>query len=106
MGKQIDKGDIRRRAAERRAARGETRAWRFDYEVGQVLRDGDDLYEIIDLPAVERHDRVVMVRRLVLDSMKRPVAGLRERPFLARAEKDGIRVDRGRLARRVPEEAA
>ena len=68
--------------------------------IAEPLRDGDDFYEITELPDVERHSRVVMVRRFVLDSMKRPLAGLRERPFLARAEKDGVRVGQGRLARR------
>jgi hypothetical protein len=106
MGRLVDTGAAKRAAAERRAARGETRAWTFNYQIGQVLRDGDDLYEITGLPDADRRDRVVMVRRFVLDSMKRPLAGLRERPFLARAEKDGIRVGQGRLARRVPVEAA
>jgi hypothetical protein len=104
VGKLIDKGRIKAEAAARRAARGETRAWRFDYEVGQRLR-GDDgqMYQIVELPAVERHDRIVMVQKLVLDSMKRPLAGLREgAPFVARATRDGVRVDHGRLARRVP----
>jgi hypothetical protein len=106
MGRLIDKGDIRRRAAERRAAR-ETRAWRFDYAVGQRLR-GDDgaMYEITGLPDVERRDRVVAIQKLVLDGTGRPLPGLREgQPFLARATRDGIRIDQGRLARRIPQEA-
>jgi hypothetical protein len=66
MGRLVDTGAAKRAAAERRAARGETRAWTFDFEVGQHLR-GDDgaMYVITELPDVERHDRVVMVQRLV-----------------------------------------
>jgi hypothetical protein len=91
-------------ARERRAARGETKAWTFDYEIGQLLRGDDgEMYVITELPAVERHDRVVMVQRLVLDAMKRPLPGLREGPpFIARVTRDGVRVEQGRLAKRVP----
>jgi hypothetical protein len=97
----------RERAAERAAARGLTRAWRFDYEIGQHLRGDDgEMYVITELPAVERRDRVVMVQRLVLDATKRPLPGLREgAPFVARATKDGVRVEQGRLARRMTQEA-
>jgi hypothetical protein len=65
------------------------------------------MYTITGLPAVERHDRVVMVQRLVLDVAGRPLPGLREGPpFIARATRDGIRVEQGRLAKRVPAETA
>jgi hypothetical protein len=106
MNRKFAKAISRERAAERRAARGLTKAWTFDFEVGQHLR-GDDgaMYVITDLPDVERHDRVVMVQKLVLGSMKRPLAGLREgAPFVARATKNGVRVEQGRLAKRVPAE--
>jgi hypothetical protein len=95
------------RAAERRAARGLTRSWVFDYRIGEVLRDDDGaLYQITELPAVERRDRVVMVRKLVCDRAGRPLPGLREGPpFVARATKDGVRVNQGRLARRLTQEA-
>jgi hypothetical protein len=108
MGRLIDKGRIKAEAAERRAARGETKSWVFDYEIGDVLRAEDgDMYKITDLPDVERRDRVVMVQRLVLDRTGRPLPNLREgRPFIARATRDGVRVDGGRLARRVTEEVA
>jgi hypothetical protein len=107
MGRLIDKGDIRRRAAERRAARGLTRAWVFDYEIGEVLHGEDgEMYVITELPEVEWRDRVVMVQRLVCDRTGQPVRGLREgQPFVARATRDGVRVDQGRLARRIPPEA-
>ena len=106
MGRLIDKGDIRRRAAERRTARGLTRAWVFDYEIGEVLRgDNGEMYVITALPAVERRDRVVMVQRLVCNGSGRPLPGLREGPpFLARATRDGVRVNQGRLARRLATE--
>jgi hypothetical protein len=96
------------RAAERRAARGLTRAWVFDYEIGEVLRGEDGaLYQITELPAVERHDRVVMVQRLVCDGAGLPLPGLREGPpFIARATRDGVRVEQGRLAKRVTAETA
>jgi hypothetical protein len=108
VGKLIDKGRIKAEAAARRAARGETRSWVFDYRIGEVLRGEDgEMYVITGLPAVERHDRIVMVQKLVLDAVGRPVPGLREgQPFLARATRDGVRVNQGRLARRVPGEAA
>jgi hypothetical protein len=108
MGRLINKGDIQRRAAARRTMRGETRAWTFNYEIGQVLRGDDgEMYVITELPAIERRDRVVMVQRLVCDRTGQPVRGLREgQPFLARATRDGVRVDQGRLVRRVPQESA
>ena len=108
MGRLVDTGAAKRAAAERRAERGLTKAWVFDYEIGQVLRGEDgDLYEITGLPDVERHDRVVAIQKLVLDGAGQPVRGLREGPpFVARATRDGVRVNQGRLARRVPEEAA
>jgi hypothetical protein len=104
MNRKFAKAISQERAAERRAARGETRAWRFDYEIGQILRGEDgEMYVITALPAVERHDRVVMVQRLVLDGAGRPLPGLREGPpFIARATRDGVRVEQGRLAKRVP----
>jgi hypothetical protein len=108
MNRKFAKMISQERAAERRAARGETRAWRFDYEIGQILR-GDDgaMYVITALPAVERRDRVVMVQRLVLDAMKRPLPGLREgAAFVARATRDGVRIEQGRLAKRMPVETS
>jgi hypothetical protein len=108
VGRLIDKGRIRAEAAARRAERGLTKSWVFDYRIGEVLRGEDgQMYKIVELPAVERRDRIVMVQKLVLDSMKRPLVGLREgAPFVARATRDGVRVDHGRLARRVPAEVA
>jgi hypothetical protein len=91
-------------ARERRAARGLTKSWVFDYKIGQVLRsvDDDQMYVITDLPDVERHDRVVAIQKLVRGGTGRPLPGLREGPpFIARATRDGVRVDHGRLARRV-----
>jgi hypothetical protein len=108
MNRKFAKAISQERAAERRAERGLTRAWVFDYEIGEVLR-GDDarMYVITDLPAVERRDRVVMVQRLVLGATGQPVPGLREGPpFIARATRDGVRVAGGRLAHRVPAEVA
>jgi hypothetical protein len=104
VGKLIDKGRIKAEAAARRAARGETRSWIFDYRIGDVLRGDDDgqMYIITDLPDVERHDRIVAIQKLVCARAGQPVRGLREGPpFIARATRDGVRVDHGRLARRV-----
>jgi hypothetical protein len=102
------KGEAMAAAAERRAARGLTRAWVFDYRIGEVLRGEDGaVYVITGLPAVDRRDRVVMVQRLVLGGAGRPLPGLREGPpFIARATRDGVRVEQGRLARRLTTEVA
>jgi hypothetical protein len=65
------------------------------------------MFVVTGLPDVERHDRVVAIQKLVLDGAGQPVRGLREgKPFIARATRDGIRVNQGRLARRIPQEAA
>jgi hypothetical protein len=106
MNRKFAKMISQERAAERRAERGLTRAWVFDYEIGQHLRGDDgEMYVITALPAVERRDRVVMVQRLVCNGAGRPLPGLREGPpFIARATRDGVRVDQGRLAKRVPAE--
>jgi hypothetical protein len=103
MNRKFAKAISQERAAERRAARGETRAWRFDFEIGEVLRGEDGaMYQITGLPAVERRDRVVAIQKLVLDGAGQPVRGLREGPpFIARATRDGVRVEQGRLAKRV-----
>jgi hypothetical protein len=94
------------KAAERRVARGETKAWTFDFEVGQRLRSDDGaMYEITGLPDVGRRDRVVAIQKLVLDGAGRPLPGLREGPpFIARAGRDGVRVNQGRWARRLTQE--
>jgi hypothetical protein len=108
MNRKFAKMISQERAAERRAERGLTKGWLFDYQIGEVLRGEDArMYVITALPAVERRDRVVMVQRLVLGGAGQPLPGLREGPpFIARATKAGIRVEQGRLAKRVPVEVA
>jgi len=108
MNRKFAKMISQERAAERRAERGLTKGWLFDYQIGEVLRGEDArMYVITDLPAIERHDRVVMVQRLVCNGAGQPVPGLREGPpFIARATRDGVRVEQGRLARRVTAEVS
>jgi hypothetical protein len=98
----------RERAAERRAARGLTRAWLFDYRPGEVLRDdAGALYEIIEVPLADRHDLTVMVQKMVVDGAGRPLHGLREgKPFSAVAGRDAVRIDARRWARRLATEVA
>jgi hypothetical protein len=65
------------------------------------------MYAITALPAVDRHDRVVAIQKLVRDGTGQPLPNLREgKPFFAVAERDGVRLGRGRWARRVPAEIA
>jgi hypothetical protein len=89
----------------RLAEPGQRRSWVFDYRPGEVLRDdAGDMYEIV--AADPRHDRAISVQKMVLDGAGRPLPGLREgKPFFAVAERDGVRLGRGRWARRIPEVA-
>jgi hypothetical protein len=85
---------------ERLAEGWPTRSYLFDWRVGERLRTPDGtLYEIVAVPAAD-HDRVV-IRMLVLDAMKTPLPGLRGRPFVARAGRDGVRVSQGKWAMRM-----
>jgi len=108
VGRLVDVGDAKRRAAARRAERGLTRSWLFNYRPGDLLRANDgSLYAITEVPPADRNDLTVMVQRLVLDEQKKPIAGLREgRPFPGVAARDGVRLSQGRWARRVPAETA
>jgi hypothetical protein len=98
MGKVFDKGDIQRRAAERRAARRPA-AWTPDYALGERLKDDGLMYEIVALSAAG-HPRVVLQ---ALDGAGRPEG----EPFQRLAERDGVRLDSwGRRARRLATEVA
>jgi hypothetical protein len=71
------------------------------WQPGEVIQDdAGALYEILEVPLA------VIVQKMVLGRAGRPLAGLREKPFLARAEQNAVQVGRGRWARRVPVEAA
>jgi hypothetical protein len=102
----IDKGDIRRRAAERRAARGETKAWIFDYRVGDLLRDESGaLYRVVELPD-QPDDFRVTIRKMVTGAAGQPL-GLYDGPAFRRpAKRDAVRLDgEGHWARRLAEGA-
>ena len=79
-----------------------TKAWVFNWRVGQHVRTPDGgLFAVV---AVNEEDHVVSIQRLVLDARKRPLRGLREgRPFTVRAERDAVKVGRDCWARRVEE---
>lgn len=107
VGKLVDTGAAKRAAAERRAARGETKAWIFDYRVGDLLKDeAGALYRVVELP--DRPDDFrVTIRKMVVGAAGQPL-GLYDGPAFRRpAKRDAVRLDgEGHWARRVPVEAA
>jgi hypothetical protein len=107
MGRLIDKGRIKAKAAARRAARGETKAWIFDYKVGDLLKDESGAqYRVVELP--DRPDDFrVTIRKMVIGAAGQPL-GLYDGPAFRRpAKRDAVRLDgEGHWARRVPAEGA
>jgi hypothetical protein len=90
-----------RRRVDRQAESWQSRSWLF-YEVGTRLKDNTGaLYEVV---AVNQEDRVVSIRKFVLDSRRQPIPGLREQAVIrAAAERDAVKVGRSCWARRVEE---
>jgi hypothetical protein len=80
-----------------------TKAYIFDWRPGDHLRTPEGERYVV-VAADDRHDDRVLIQKLALDRAKRPIRGLREgRPFAARAERDSVKVGRGRWARRIEE---
>ena len=79
MGRLVDTGDAKRRAAARRTERVPTKAYLFDWQPGEVLRTDDgSLYAITKVPPADQHDLVVTIQKMVADENGRPLHGLRE----------------------------
>jgi hypothetical protein len=99
-----NKGAAMEAARQRKAERGQTRSYLFDWRVGTRLKDNAGaLYEVV---AVNQEDRVVSIQRLVLDAREQPIPGLRERALIrAVAGRDGVRLG-GKWVMRVPAEGA
>jgi hypothetical protein len=102
-------GKAMNRNHERLVEHWPTRAYLFDWRIGQRVRTATgDLFEVVEVPAVEPgHNRVVVLQKLVLDEQRRPIPRLRERALIrAVAERDVVQVAQSVWARRIPQEDA
>jgi hypothetical protein len=93
----------RQRKAERQTERGQTKAYLWSWRPGDRVRTPDgETYMVVSADA----DRTVVLQKLVLDSAKKPISGLRERALIrAVAGRDRVQLGGGTWARRIPPEA-
>jgi hypothetical protein len=87
-------------ARQRKAQRGQTKAYLWIWRPGdRVCTPEGEFYMVVSADV----DRTVVLQKLVLDSAKKPISGLRERALIhAVAGRDGVRLG-GKWARRVEE---
>jgi hypothetical protein len=98
-----NKGAQMEAARQRKAQRGQTKAYLWSWRPGDRLRTPDgEFYMVVSAD----DDRTVVLQKLILDGRKQPIPGLRERALIrVVAGRDGVRLG-GKWAQRASAEGA